>query len=284
LKASGVKYLLLALMLSSCASLEQTQALIPAETIAARAPGDGKRLVIVLPGRGDDLAGLKATGIAAVIQEQMPDAEVVLVGLTFPYYTEGRSVQRLHEEIVLPARARGRSEVYLAGASMGGMGVLLYEREYPNQLSGLVLMAPYMGGAAVIEEIRAAGGLRHWRAGPRPDQVNGDNVAREEWRVAQSWLDNPGRAQRVWLICGQGDAFHPAAQLLGALLPAGNYIAPAGGHSWRVWKEGASAAFSQVARISLKLTSSATTPMTSPSLPLNVAEAVRQNSSVAAER
>ena len=235
-----------AIMLASCAAPERTQALIPAETIPARAAGDGRRMVIVLPGRGDDLAALKATGIAAAIQESLPDAEVVLVGLTFPYYIEGRSVQRLHEEIVLPARQRGRREIYLAGASMGGMGVLLYEREYPDQLSGLVLMAPYMGDASLIDEIRAAGGLRRWSAGPVPAQVNGDNVGREEWRTAQSWLDNPGRARSVWLICGQADQFHPAAQMLAALLPAQNYFAPAGGHAWRVWKEGASAAFALI--------------------------------------
>lgn len=248
MKVSGMKFLLSVLMLASCATLEGTQALIPVETIAARAAGDGKRMVIVLPGRGDDLAALKATGIAALIQESLPDAEVVLVGLTFPYYTEGRSAQRLHDEIVLPARQRGRRDIYRAGASMGGMGVLLYEREYPNQLSGLVLMAPYMGDASLIDEIRAAGGLRRWSAGPVPGQLNGDNVGREEWRVAQSWLDNPGRARSVWLICGQGDQFHPAAQMLASLLPARNYFAPEGGHSWRVWKEGASAAFALIGR------------------------------------
>ena len=235
-----------AIVLSSCAAPERTQALIPAETLPARTAGDGRRLVIVLPGRGDDLAGLRATGIAAVIQQELPDAEVVLVGLTISYYIEGRSVQRLHEEIVLPARQRGRREIYLAGASMGGMGVLLYEREYPNQLSGLVLMAPYMGDASLIGEIRAAGGLRRWSAGPVPAKVNGDNAAREEWRVAQSWLEDPRRARSVWLICGQADQFHPAAQLLASLLPPRNYFAPEGGHSWRVWKQGASAAFALI--------------------------------------
>lgn len=243
-----VSLLLAALALASCAAVEKPQALIPTETVAARTPGTATRLVIVLPGRGDDLAALKATGIAAAIQESLPDAQVVLVGLTFPYYTEGRAVQRLHDEIVLPARQRGRSEIYLAGASMGGMGVLLYEREYPNQLSGLVLMAPFMGDASLIEEIKAAGGLPRWKAGPVPATINGDNVGREEWRIAQSWIDNPGRARNVWLICGQGDQFHPAARILASLLPAQNYFAPAGGHAWRVWIQGASAAFALIGR------------------------------------
>ena len=79
-----------------------------------------------------------------------------------------------------------------------------------------------------------------------PKHVDGDNVAREVWRVAQSWLANPGRARNVWLICGRGDSFHPAALLLASLLPPQNYFSPAGGHAWRVWKEGASAAFARI--------------------------------------
>ena len=233
--------------LASCAVLEKTETLIPTETVPAKVAGGARRLVIVLPGRGDDLAALKATGIAAAIQESLPDAEILLAGITMAYYQEGRSVQRLHEEIVLPARQRGFREIYLAGASMGGMGVLLYEREYPRQMSGLVLMAPFMGDGALIEEIKAAGGLQRWNAGPVPAQVNGDNVGREEWRVAQSWLADPARARKIWLICGQQDQFHGAAGMIAPLLPAENYQAPPGGHAWRVWTPAATRAFAQIA-------------------------------------
>jgi enterochelin esterase-like enzyme len=238
--------LLASLLLASCAAMEKTESRIPTETVAARSPGNTQRLVIVLPGRGDDLAALKATGIAAAIQESLPDAEILLAGITMAYYQEGRSVQRLHEEIVAPARQRGFREIYLAGASMGGMGVLLYEREYPGQMSALVLMAPFMGDGALIEEIKAAGGLQRWNAGPVPAQVNGDNVGREEWRVAQSWLANPARARNVWLICGQQDQFHGAASMIAPLLPAQNYQAPQGGHAWRVWTPAAARAFAQI--------------------------------------
>ena len=238
--------LLAALALASCAAVEKPRALIPTETVAARAPGAATRMVIVLPGRGDDLGALRETGMVKAIQDGMPDAEVVLVELTMPYYVEGRSVQRLHEEVVLPARKRGIRDIYLVGASMGGMGTLLYEREFPGQMKAIVLMAPYMGDGRIIGEIKAAGGLTQWRPGPVPAKVDGDNVAREEWRLAQSWIGNPGRARDVWLICGDQDSFYPAAQMIAPLLPAQNTMAPAGGHAWRVWTPAAAEVFKRL--------------------------------------
>lgn len=239
--------LLAALLLAACAALEQPKERIPTETVAARSPAAPTRMVIVLPGRGDNLDGLRATGIAKAIQDGMPEAEVVLVELTMPYYIEGRSVQRLHEEVVAPARKRGIRDIYLVGASMGGMGTLLYEREYPGQMKAIVLMAPYMGDGKIIGEIKAAGGLAQWRPGPLPAKVDGDNVAREEWRLVQSWLGNAARARDVWLICGDQDSFYPAALMIAPLLPAQNTLSRAGSHAWRVWTPAAAEVFSRIA-------------------------------------
>ena len=54
--------------------------------------------------------------------------------------------------MIAPARARGYAGVWLAGASMGGMGTLLYERSRPGELDGLVLLAPYLGDRGLLEE------------------------------------------------------------------------------------------------------------------------------------
>jgi hypothetical protein len=238
--------LLAALLVAACAAMEQPKERIPTETVAAKSAAAPTRMVVVLPGRGDNLDGLRSTGIAKAIQDGMPDAEVVLVELTMPYYIEGRSVQRLHEEVVVPARKRGIRDIYLVGASMGGMGTLLYEREYPGQMKAIVLMAPYMGDGKIIGEIKAAGGLAQWRPGPVPAKVDGDNVAREEWRLAQSWLANAGRARDVWLICGDQDSFYPAALMIAPLLPAQNTLSRAGGHAWRVWTPAAAEVFKRL--------------------------------------
>ena len=230
----------------ACAFLQRPQALVPTQSFAATV-GDHRRLVIVLPGRGDDLADIERSGIAPVIQHSMPDADVVFAEFTLAYYMEGRIVQRLHEQFVQPARQRGYQEIYFAAASMGGMGALLYEREYPGAVTGLILMAPYLGEPALVQEIRAAGGLAHWRPGPVPAELTRDNVPREEWRAAQAWLADTARARHVWLVCGEVDGFRGAAGLLATLLPADHFITPAGGHAWTVWVSGAREAFARLA-------------------------------------
>jgi len=111
---------------------------------------------------------------------------VLLTSATFAYYRDGKLVPRLHEEIVEPALRGGYRRIWLAGASLGGMGALLYEREYPGELTGLVLFAPFLGGKELLDEIRAAGGPRKWDPGPLPAETNATiiSVRCGRWRKA----------------------------------------------------------------------------------------------------
>src|SRR3954453_4924060 len=106
------------------------------------APQTAHRLVVVLPGRGDDLEGLRKSGIAQAVQSAWPDADVVLTGLALGYYMEGQAELRLHDEVIAPARTRGYRQVWLVGASMGGMGAFMYDCGYSNDVTGMVLLAP----------------------------------------------------------------------------------------------------------------------------------------------
>jgi len=216
---------------------------VPTQWIDAPAPGSVRRLAIVLPGRGDDLRTLANAGIAQAIQRAQPDFDVVLAEVTLSYYLDGGAVRRIHDQIVAPARQRGYSEIWLTGASMGGVGVTLYEREHPGELSGLLLMAPFMGGASLIKEIQSAGGVATWEPGPEPAEMNQANSAREQWRVVKTWSRDETLRQRVWLVCGESDRLRPASELIAAVLSPGHYFAPAGGHLWRVWSPGAEAVF-----------------------------------------
>lgn len=228
--------------LSACVFFEKPQAIIPTQLIST---SPSQRLVIVLPGRGDKLAGLATSGIVDAIQRASPDTDVLLVEMTLAYYMEGHAVQRLHDEVLLPAGKKYR-EIYLAGASMGGMGAMMYQREHAGALSGLILMAPYTGDPSLMKEIKAAGGLKHWSAGAVPEKLSPGNASREQWRVAQSWLNNPEQAKRVWLICGDGDRFYPAAEMLAEAIPKANFIPIAGGHKWTVWSQGMEKAFASM--------------------------------------
>jgi pimeloyl-ACP methyl ester carboxylesterase len=233
-----------AMALTGCLNLPDATQPIPTREVLAVA-GPHQRLVVVLPGRGDDLAALEESRIAQEIQKSLPDTDVLLVEATMGYYMEGKLVPRLHTEVIAPAISQGYREIWLAGASMGGLGVLMYEHEYPGALAGLVLMAPYMGPSSLQKEIRNAGGLAAWDPGPKPPMLTRDNVAREEWRVVQSWLTDKERASDVWLICGDEDRLLAASDIVATALPADHSLRPEGGHRWTVWSPAAARALGE---------------------------------------
>ena len=205
----------------------------PIPTAFLPAPQPATRLFVLLPGRADDLGALRRGGAVQAIQAAWPDTDVVLAEMSLPYYLQGDAPRRLHDEMVAPLRRRGYREVWLGGASLGGMGCVMYDRAYPSEADGLVLLAPYLGEAPLLDEIRAAGGLAVWPAGP-PQPVRAD-WQRALWRHLQTWTHAPRRTRSVWLAYGDEDPLRAALPLLAPVLPPDHVLLRPGGHSWRVW-------------------------------------------------
>ncbi len=224
---------LLCLLLSAC--FPKGNAGVPIPHTLVPAPVTATRLVVVLPGRGDDLAAMQRTGMAQAIQAAWPDADVILTGLSYDYYMQGRAPERLHDEIIAPTRQKGYRQTWLVGASMGGMGTLMYDRAYPGQMSGLILLAPYLGARPLLQDIAAAGGVAPWQPGPVPASVTADNFQQELWRHLKRWSREPGQAANVWLAYGDQDRFAQVMPLLEPLLPAANISRRSGGHDWGTW-------------------------------------------------
>ena len=241
-----VSGLMMSLVLFGCAALRKPSGPIPVKEIPAPQQSALRPLVIVLPGRGDDLDDLMQTGMAETLQKAWPQADVLLAGVTLSYYAAGQVQQRLHDEIIVPARARGYREIWLTGASMGGMGALMYERTYPRDVTGIVLYAPFMGALNLIKQVADAGGPRGWNPGPKPQQMDADDYQVEIWRVVKGWQD-PAEAKRIWLVCGDEDRFIEAAKLIAPLLPADHFVQVKGGHTWVVWDAGAAQVFPRIA-------------------------------------
>jgi len=183
-------------------------------------------------------------GLAEVIRESWPEADVLLTSATFAYYRDGKLVPRLRDEIVGPARSKGYARVWLAGASLGGMGALLYEREHPGELTGLALFAPFLGNSELLDEIRAAGGPRTWDPGPLPAEMNADNYQRQVWKMVKGWT--PELARRVWLACGTSDRLIEDVRLLAPQLPGSHTLELPGGHTWSLWISSAKEVFSRI--------------------------------------
>jgi len=237
----------IAALLSACGYPARPTGPIPTYSIPAPRVVPDRPLVVVLPGRGDDLDDLKQTGIAAAVQRAWPQVDVLLAGATLGYYFYGNVAVALHDQVIAPAHARGYREIWLAGASMGGMGALLYEKTYPRDVTGLVLMAPYMGEAALVKQVADAGGPKHWDPGPVPVKLDDRDYQHELWRLVKSWDGRPEEARRIWLVCGADDRFIEAARLIASVLPPEHFIQVAGGHDWPYWDAGAEQAFARVA-------------------------------------
>ena len=225
--------LALLLTLGGCLPASDPGKPVPTLLIPAQQPA--QRLVVVLPGRADNLGALRRSGMPEAIQAAWPDADVLLAELTLGYYMQGRAPERLHAEVIAPARARGGyREIWLAGASMGGMGVLMYDRLHPGEMDGLVLLAPYLGDAKQLREIGDAGGVAQWQAGD-PQTTDPDAWQRVLWQHIQRLSQNPKQARRVWLAYGDRDRLREAMPLLIPALPQDQVLVREGGHTWAVW-------------------------------------------------
>ncbi|HET7650344.1 MAG TPA: alpha/beta hydrolase-fold protein, partial [Gammaproteobacteria bacterium] len=164
---------------------------------------------------------------------------------------DGGLVRRLRDQVIEPARRKGYRDIWLSGASQGGMGSLFYERTYPGEVTGLVLLAPYMGEDGIVSRVAEAGGPARWQPPlPKPPGLNINNYQVEIWRAVHAWHTDSHRADEVWVACGADDDFLPAAKMIASVLPAGHFIELPGGHDWKVWDRAATQIFAQVAKAS----------------------------------
>lgn len=240
----------LGLLASACATGKLKEPM-PSTLVPAPEAAPSHPLVIVLPGRYDSLRDLQTKGIAQAIQKSWPVADVLLVGATPPYYMDGGLVRRLRDQVIEPARRKGYRDIWLSGASQGGMGSLFYERTYPGDVTGLVLLAPYMGEDGIVSRVAEAGGPARWQPPlPKPPGLNINNYQVEIWRAVHAWHTDSHRADEVWVACGADDDFLPAAKMIASVLPAGHFIELPGGHDWKVWDRAAAQIFAQVAKAS----------------------------------
>lgn len=193
-------------------------------------------LLVFLPGIHDTPQDIVRRGFVSALRERRIAADVVLADAHIAYYTQGVIVQRLHDDIIAPARRKGYQQVWLAGISLGGYGALHYTREHADLVTGMMLIAPYLGEEDLLQDIARAGGIKAWQ-GDTPAPARHD---RRLW----SWLKAFTRPDRqtanpqpaVYLGYGRADKFAAADQMLASTLPVNHVITTEGGHTWQPWQ------------------------------------------------
>jgi pimeloyl-ACP methyl ester carboxylesterase len=211
---------------------------VPLRTIRDLAPrGAGTpadSLAVLLPGAYDTPEDLLREGFVSAVRERQVPVDLQLVDAHLAYYGDRTVVDRLRQDIVLPARQAGYRQIWLVGISLGGMGALAYAMDHGSEVDGLFLLAPYLGTRGVQKEIAAAGGLRRWQ----PDATAGDDEdERRLWRWLAGRANASGEAQPpIWQGYGRDDRFAPAHRLLATALPAAHSQELPGSHDWTAWR------------------------------------------------
>lgn len=198
----------------------------------ARGPARAEGLVVFLHGLGDDAGSFERRGVVDAVQAQGWDA--VAVGAHFGFYRGFTLVDRLAEDVIGPARAMGYRKLWLVGVSMGGFGALSYAEAHPRDVDGVILMAPYLGEAEVLEEVRRAG-ADAWDPGELATMEDGRD---RQSRAVLAWLVAQARSPRgvpIFLGFGSEDPSAENHRWLASLLPPDRVFTRAGGHKWTVW-------------------------------------------------
>jgi pimeloyl-ACP methyl ester carboxylesterase len=224
--------LALSVLLGGCSGLGP--ATVPLRTIDLQV-GSGRparTLVVLLPGRFDRPESFARFGFAELAARAGAEVDIVAVDAHLAYYRNRSVVDRLREDVIAPVRGR-YDRIWLAGISLGGTGALLYTIEHPEDVSGLLLLAPYLGETALIDEIAAAGGPREWTA---PEPLAGEDFQRRLWAWLKRYQDGSDGQIPLYLGWGVRDDFARPNGLLGEMLPPGRVFTAEGGHQWKAWR------------------------------------------------
>jgi pimeloyl-ACP methyl ester carboxylesterase len=167
-------------------------------------------------------------GFVAAVRTRGIDLDLIFAQPAPVHLTETSIVERLYQQLIIPARARGVA-LWLGGITHGGFIALRCAAQYPKEIAGLCLFAPYLGSHIMTGEIARAHGVRAWEPGATAD----DDDERQVWRFIKS---RDASAMPIHLGLAREDRFADRHALLAAALPADDVQWIRGAHDWPTWR------------------------------------------------
>jgi len=193
----------------------------------------GKRsLVVLLPTMGGKGSHYETQGFLEEVWERGFEASMEVVDVKPTLYLGSRIVELLKTEVIEPAKAEGFEEIYLVGISLGGHGVLLYATTYPEDVDGIVILAPFISGDTAREAIDESGGLETWEDCPFIAWTHACNL----WKSLKVYVSDPRNQKKVVLGFGTEDIFFEQCRILADVLLPEQVFTVSGGHDWATWK------------------------------------------------
>lgn len=225
--------LLLTIITSGCAVWPLGKE--PLQTIEyADSTSRSKTLFVLLPGIYDGNRTFARQDFITIARVHGVAADFIAADTDVGYYMAETVVQRLHQDVILPARRAGYERIWLVGVSLGGLGALLYLRDHPDLVNGVVLLSPYLGGHHTVGPIAKAGSLAAWQP---PAGCTDENLC-GLWRWLQQVTGSAAAPQTAHLFLGYGDEdrYPVAHRLLAEALGPRRSVTVPGGHDWNTWQ------------------------------------------------
>ena len=228
--------LLAVLLFGGCAFTREAK--VPMDSILSqRIDTPSKTLIVFLPGSLEVPQDVVDQGFVAQVRAKNIDADVMVIDSHLGYFRNRTFDVRIHDDIIEPARKKGYTSIWLAGISLGGFGSLMYAFTYPNEIDGIIALAPFIASNAVFDEVIDAGGLARWTPA---EPLGADDYQRALLKWLKGYYDpQTAKEQRPKLYIGFGvdDGFARFTQVVGAMLAPEQMLSAPGGHDWPPWKQ-----------------------------------------------
>jgi len=229
--------LLAALALGGCYFTQSPIRPVPALTFLREGGARQSCLVIFLPGFLDGSDTFREQLFPDDVLSSGARCDSVAVDAHFRYYVDRGVADVLHEDVLAPAVARGYTEIWLVGTSMGGLGALLLARDHTDLIDGIVLLSPFLGEPRVVRSIEEAGGLSSWHPpDPLPREMNDLTYTIHLWAWLRGYVDDPDGRPALYIGWADGESFAGTNGMLAAALPEGHVVSAPGEHGWRTWR------------------------------------------------
>lgn len=220
------------LSITACINFHPAKIPMQAHEYRAKTDASSRTLLIMLPGRYGTANQFKAEGFVDMVLEAGLSLDVITAEAHTGYYKNMTVIERLRQDIILPAKARGYKRIWLLGISLGGLGAIWYDRTHPGDVDGLILLAPYLGDEQIVDEVEAAGGMRDWHRDEQDTRLSQNYI----WGMTKAYEDRHATTGRLFLGYGLQDSFARSNSLLAREIPADQVATLPGSHNWQTWR------------------------------------------------
>lgn len=212
------------LLLAGCGGMRTARGPLESRLEKSSCTPNADTLLVLLPGAYSHPDEFRREGFIQALNDNRLAVDAMLVDAHLGYYHAKTILDRLSQDVIVPARNNGYQSIWIVGISVGGFGGLLYAQTHPGDLAGLVTIAPYLGERALGADITNAGGLARWNgplnAPPGSDPRKPDET--QLWQWLRGYVGNTatfGARPPLYLGYGTDDRFVFSHGLLAAALP-----------------------------------------------------------------